>query len=144
MLPARLRRNRAATGPLPGMIEAEELTRVRREEAAARAPDSQAPPDPSLTARRDRLAERFATLQLELGGLYYEMAIREHVLHDVLNERAGQLQRLDAELAHLNALIESGAGAAAGACPACNAPYARGATYCWQCGSIVEAHAPAS
>ncbi|HEX6712365.1 MAG TPA: zinc ribbon domain-containing protein [Thermoleophilaceae bacterium] len=115
-----------------------------RRAGAGDAADAQAAPDPSLVARRDRLAERFATLQLELGGLYYEMAIRDHVLPDVLGERAAQLQQIDAELAHVNALIEAGAGAAAGVCPSCHAPYARGAAFCWQCGSTLEADADVS
>jgi hypothetical protein len=119
------------------MVEAEDVPRVRRA-AAAQAAESQPLPDPSLVARRDRLTERFATLQLELGGLYYEMAIRDHVLPDVLGERAAQLQQIDAELAHVTALIESGAGAAAGACPSCHAPHARGAAFCWQCGEPLE------
>jgi hypothetical protein len=119
------------------MVEAEELPRLRRA-AAAPAAGPGVHVDPSLIARRDRLVERFATLQLELGGLYYEMAIRDHVLADVLGGRAAQLQQIDAELAHVNGLIESGAGAAAGACPTCEAPYARGAAFCWQCGSALE------
>jgi hypothetical protein len=120
------------------MVEAEELPRVRRAEAAPAA-EPGARVEPSLLARRERLTERFATLQLELGGLYYEMAIRDHVLPDVLGQRAAQLQQIDAELAHVNELIESGTGTAAGACPSCQAPHARGAAFCWQCGSALDA-----
>ena len=127
-----LRRERRA--PLPGMVVAEELPRSRRA-AAATAGEGRPAPDPSLLARRDRVAERLTTLQLELGGLYYEMAIRDHVVTDVLNERAARLQHVDAELAHIDALMQSGAGAAAGTCAFCHAPHARGAAFCWQCGS---------
>jgi hypothetical protein len=84
------------------------------------------------------LAERLTTLQLELGGLYYEMAIRDHVVIEVLNERAGLLQRVDAELAHVDELIRSGGSATGGLCPSCQAPHARGAAFCWQCGASLE------
>jgi hypothetical protein len=131
-----MRLKRAQAAPLPGMVVAEELPRARRAEATVTA-EARREADPALLARRDRLAERLTTLQLELGGLYYEMAIRDHVVLDVLNERAGRLQQVDAELAHVDALIESGAGAAAGACPSCHAPHARGAAFCWQCGATL-------
>ena len=130
----RLRRTR--TAPLPGMVEAEELPRARRAAAVATAGPEVAP-DPALLARRERLAERLTTLQLELGGLYYEMAIRDHVVPEVLNERAARLQQVDAELAHVDALIQSGGSAAAGSCPSCHAPHARGAAFCWQCGTTL-------
>jgi hypothetical protein len=129
-----MRLKRAARAPLPGMVEAEELPRARRAAAGGSAVDSPRAADAGLLARRERLAERLTTLQLELGGLYYEMAIRDHVVLDVLNERAGKLQAVDAELAYVDSLIESGAGSAAGACPSCQAPHARGAAFCWQCG----------
>ena len=37
-------------------------------------------------------------MQSELGGLFYEMAIRDHVRMDVLIDKAAALQRVDAEL----------------------------------------------
>ena len=118
------------------MVAAEDLPRARRA-AASVTVEERASADPALLVRRDRLAERLTTLQLELGGLYYEMAIRDHVVSEVLNERAGRLQQVDAELAHVDALIESGAGTAAGSCPSCLAPHARGAAFCWQCGATL-------
>ncbi len=57
--------------------------------------------DRDLIALRDRLTERFALMQSELGGLFYEMAIRDHVQMDVLIERAAALQRVDEELAEV-------------------------------------------
>lgn len=92
-----------------------------------------AAPDPELLAQRERLAERFALLQSELGGLFYEMAIRDHVRMEVLVERAAALQRVDAELGNIEHLIASGGHAPAGNCPNCGTPYARGAAFCSQC-----------
>jgi hypothetical protein len=51
-----------------------------------------------LVAERDRLTERFTLMQSELGGLFYEMAIRDHLQLDLLVERAAALQELEAEL----------------------------------------------
>jgi hypothetical protein len=89
--------------------------------------------DPELLAQRDRLTERFAIMQSELGGLFYEMAIRDHVRMEVLIPKAAELQRVDAELGQLERMIESGAPAAGGECPACGAMYPRGAAFCGQC-----------
>jgi hypothetical protein len=49
-------------------------------------------------AERDRLTERFALMQAELGGLFYEMAIRDHINMELLIERAAALQQVEAEL----------------------------------------------
>jgi hypothetical protein len=61
--------------------------------------------DPGLEAQRDRLIERFALMQSELGGLFYEMAIRDHVRLDVLVAKAAALQAVDTELAQVEALL---------------------------------------
>lgn len=58
-----------------------------------------------LEAQRAHLTERFALMQSELGGLFYEMAIRDHVQMDVLVERAAALQRVDAELAEVEQVL---------------------------------------
>jgi len=55
-----------------------------------------------LQARHDRLVERFALMQSELGGLFYEMAIRDHLQLDVLTAKAAALQQVDAELAEVS------------------------------------------
>ena len=47
-------------------------------------------------------------MQSELGGLFYEMAIRDHVRMDVLIPKAAELQRVDAELGQLERMIEIG------------------------------------
>jgi hypothetical protein len=85
-----------------------------------------------LLAERDRLTERFALQQSELGGLFYEMAIRDHVQMDVLIAKAAALQRLDAELAQLE-LLRDGSGSIGGQCPSCGTTFARGAAFCSQC-----------
>jgi hypothetical protein len=90
-------------------------------------------PDRELLAARERLTERFAVMQSELGGLFYEMAIRDHVKLDVLVAQAAALQRVDAELAHVEHLLAQGQAAAGGTCQQCGALYARGAAFCAQC-----------
>jgi hypothetical protein len=89
--------------------------------------------DPELLAQRDRLIERFAIMQSELGGLFYEMAIRDHVRMDVLIPKAAELQRVDAELGQLEQIIELGSSNVGGQCPSCQAMHARGAAFCAQC-----------
>jgi hypothetical protein len=96
-------------------------------------PSEAATPSPDLVAQRDRLTERFALMQSELGGLFYEMAIRDHVKMDVLIEKAAALQRVDVELAQLDHLLHDGDGAIGGRCPSCGTPHARGAAFCSQC-----------
>jgi alkylhydroperoxidase/carboxymuconolactone decarboxylase family protein YurZ len=89
--------------------------------------------DEDLVTMRDRLTERFAVMQSELGGAFYEMAIRDHVRIEVLMRRAADLQRVDSELGQVERLLAEGAVAAAGHCPACGAVHARGAAFCAQC-----------
>jgi hypothetical protein len=115
--------------------------------AAATPPTSASPPSPNasrpnyssslvvdLTRRRDQLVARVAELQWDLGGLAYEMAIRNHVKVDVLVKRAAKLQEADAELNEVERLVRMEETATAGSCPACGAPHSMGATFCWQCG----------
>lgn len=87
-----------------------------------------------LVRRRDQLAREFAELQWDLGGLTYEMAIRDHIRLDLLVRRAAKLQAVDAELAAAERMLHMDEAAAAGDCDACGALYARGAVFCWQCG----------
>ena len=51
-----------------------------------------------LAAERERLTERFVLMQSELGGLFYEMAIRDHLELELLVARAAELQRLEGDL----------------------------------------------
>jgi len=87
-----------------------------------------------LERRRDRLAQQLVDLQWDLGGIAYEMAIRDHFRLDVLNAQAAKLQQVDAELAEVERMLRLDQAAAAGACPDCGALYAQGAVFCWQCG----------
>ncbi len=87
-----------------------------------------------LRQRRDSLAERLAELQWDLGGLAYEMAIRDHFRLDVLTRQAAELQQVDAELAEVERMLRLEEASAAGTCGHCGALYARGSVFCWQCG----------
>jgi hypothetical protein len=123
------------------------------------APSAPAPADPSaaplppgggapvapadLLERRTQLAEELATLQWDLGGLAYEMAIRDHFRLDVLVRVAARLQQVDAELGEVERLARLEESGAAGSCPACNALHGRGAQFCWQCGiALMSASSP--
>lgn len=85
--------------------------------------------------RRDRLIEKFTVMQADLGGAFYEMAIRDHVRMDVLTRKAAELQRVDAELLAVERQIELERADAAGLCQSCGAPYGHGVRFCPQCGN---------
>lgn len=87
-----------------------------------------------LAKRRAELAERFAALQWDLGGIVYEMASRDHFRLEVLVARSAELQEVEAELAEAERLLKLDQAGAAGACPSCGSLYARGAVFCWHCG----------
>lgn len=71
------------------------------------------------------------------------MASRDHFRLDVLTRQAAKLQEVDAELAGIERMLRLEEAAAAGNCPACGALYARGAAFCWSCGTtLIEASAP--
>ena len=95
-----------------------------------------------LRRRRDALAEEVTELHWDLGGLAYEMAIRDHFRLDVLVRRAAVLQERDAELAELERLLRLEESASAGSCPSCAAPHSRGAVFCWQCGATLMQRSP--
>jgi hypothetical protein len=110
------------------------IERLRpRPAAAAPAPEDQASHE--LRARRDELAARVAELTWDLGGLTYEMAIRDHFRLDVLVRKAAELQEADAELGEVERLLRAESTAETGSCDACGAPHSRGAAFCWQCGT---------
>ena len=97
-----------------------------------------------LRRRRDELAAEVPELHWDLGGLTYEMAIRDHFRMDVLVRRAAILQERDAELAEVERLLLMEETGSAGACPNCGAPHSRGAMFCWQCGMTLMERAPSS
>jgi phosphatidylinositol-3-phosphatase len=70
----------------------------------------------ALERRREELAAEVAELHWDLGGLAYEMAIRDHFRNDVLVRRAALLQERDAELAEVERKLghERGLGAGPG------------------------------
>jgi zinc-ribbon domain len=87
-----------------------------------------------LKRRREQLVARVAELQWDLGGLTYEMAIRNSIRVEVLVKRAAELQDADAELNEVERILRMEESATAGSCPSCGAPHSSGATFCWQCG----------
>lgn len=87
-----------------------------------------------LERRRDQLIARVAELQWDLGGLVYEMAIRNQVKVEVLVQRAIALQDADAELSEVERIVRTEETGTAGSCSSCSAPHSSGATFCWQCG----------
>src|SRR3982751_4280727 len=87
-----------------------------------------------LHRRLDELAEKVATLHWDLGGLTYEMAIRDHFRLDVLVRRAAALQEADAELGEVERLLAGAEDGVSGQCRSCGAVHSRGAVYCWKCG----------
>ena len=90
-----------------------------------------------LQRRRDQLSARVAELQWDLGGLVYEMAIRDRIRVDVLVKRAAALQAADAELGEVERILRMEQTGEAGTCTSCGAPHSSGAVYCWQCGSTL-------
>ena len=99
----------------------------------------------NLLEVRRALAEIMAELQWDLGGLAYEMAIREHFRIDVLARRAARLQEVDAELGAVERLVRMEQTGSAGTCPHCGALHSRGALFCEQCGTrLMEGAAPAA
>jgi hypothetical protein len=99
-----------------------------------------AAPDPEareLIAERDRLLEKFTVMQADLGGAFYEMAIRDHVKMDVLTRKAAELQRVDVELGELEQKLESLGPASTGACPKCGTEFEPGSKFCSECGTAL-------
>jgi hypothetical protein len=113
---------------------------------AAALPPTQAAPSSALSAaygqefvvdlqrRRDQLVARVAELQWDLGGLVYEMAVRNSIRVEVMVKRAVVLQDADAELNEVERILRMEETGTAGSCVSCGAPHSSGATFCWQCG----------
>lgn len=92
-----------------------------------------------LKRRREQLVARVAELQWDLGGLVYEMVVRNSVNVDVIIKRAVPLQDADAELGEVERILRMEETGTAGACTSCGAPHSSGATFCWQCGKPLMA-----
>jgi len=90
-----------------------------------------------LERRRDVLKARVAEMQWDLGGLVYEMAIRDRIHVEVLVKRAALLQDADSELSEIERILRLEHSATAGVCASCAAPHSTGASYCWQCGQPI-------
>jgi hypothetical protein len=88
--------------------------------------------DRELRAQRDRLVEKFTIMQADLGGAFYEMAIRDHVKLDALTRKAAELQKVDQELGEIERKLAE--AAAPGTCPSCDAPHEPGDKFCAECG----------
>lgn len=122
----------------------ERFRRRRNGDAAAGGP--LAPPTSdstvNLQGRRDQLNARLAELQWDLGGLVYEMAIRDRIRVDVIVRQAAALQNVDAELNEVERILRLEETSTAGQCVHCAAPHSSGAAYCWQCGQplLQEVH----
>jgi hypothetical protein len=98
---------------------------------------------PDLRRLRLELAERVAALTWDLGGLTYEMAIRDHYRLDVLARRAAELQQLDAQLGEVQRMLATAEAGVEGECRSCGALRSRGAAYCWRCGApLLEERRP--
>jgi hypothetical protein len=97
----------------------------------------QAGPAIDLETRREQLTARVAELQWDLGGLVYEMAVRDRIRVDVIVKRAAQLQDADAELSEIERILTLEQSATAGTCGDCQAPHSSSASYCWQCGQPI-------
>lgn len=87
-----------------------------------------------LQRRREQLVAKVAELQWDLGGLVYEMAVRNHIDVELIVRRAVPLQDADAELSEVERILRMEETGTAGACTGCGAPHSTGATFCWQCG----------
>ncbi|HEY1688142.1 MAG TPA: hypothetical protein VGF95_04685 [Solirubrobacteraceae bacterium] len=95
-----------------------------------------------LQRRRDELATEVQRLRCDLGGLTYEMAIRDHFKIEVLVRRAAILQERDAELAEVERLLSAPDLGVGGSCPSCGVVHSRGAVFCWQCGASLMEQVP--
>jgi hypothetical protein len=91
-----------------------------------------------LIAERDRLLEKFTVMQADLGGAFYEMAIRDHVKMDVLTRKAAELQRLDMELGEVEEALELERSDSTGTCANCASELGPGARFCSNCGAEVK------
>src|SRR5262249_23470083 len=97
------------------------ITRLINRSKASRTPCGPPTPTPSnsevidLKRSRDQLTARVAELQFGLGGLVYEMAVRDQIRVDVLVKRAAVPQDADAELGEVERILRMDQTGTAGA-----------------------------
>jgi hypothetical protein len=134
---------RRRSGAPPGFVPAEKLaSHARRQAQGAAAAMSEQ--ERELLAERERLVERFTLMQADLGGVFYEMAIRDHVRMDVLTRKAAELQRVDAALAEVERALRGGEGPLTATCATCGARQSAEARFCSQCGHALAQAGPTS
>jgi hypothetical protein len=125
--------------PLPKRRKDDDATAAKKPklspDEAAKEAELKEEESAELVGQRDRLLEKFTVMQADLGGAFYEMAIRDHVRLDVLTRKAAELQAVDAELLAVERLLELERADAAGLCPGCGAPYGHAVRFCAQCGT---------
>jgi hypothetical protein len=121
--------------PFPGRRKGDGVPKPKAPEDAAKEAERKEEDSAELIAQRDRLLEKFTVMQADLGGAFYEMAIRDHVRLDVLTRKAAELQRVDAELLAVERLLELERADATGLCPSCGAPHGPAVRFCPQCGT---------
>jgi hypothetical protein len=121
--------------PIPGRRKGDAAAKKPPIEDAAKEAQLREEESAELIGQRDRLLEKFTVMQADLGGAFYEMAIRDHVRLDVLTRKAAELQRVDAELLAVERVLEIERAGAAGLCPGCGAPYGHAVRFCAQCGT---------
>ena len=130
--------NGAGAAPTPqGAVSSSTATAAPRTASEPAAPRTASETEEmvDLMRRRDALTARVAELQWDLGGLAYEMAIRNQIRVDVLVKRAAALQDADAELSEIERIVRLEQTGTAGMCGSCGAPHSSGAVFCWQCGT---------
>jgi len=106
----------------------------RNGHAGRKSRSQEEPANRELLAERDRLLERFTVMQADLGGAFYEMAIRDHIKLDVLTRKAAELQRLDIELGQLEEALHQLGSEATGECSNCGTPFEPRSHFCSHCG----------
>ena len=121
----------------PPKIQAPKLSRPLRNGTATKK-GAPTPENRELIAERDRLLEKFTVMQADLGGAFYEMAIRDHVKMDVLTRKAAELQRLDMELGEVEEALALERSDSTGACANCGTQYQPGARFCSACGEELK------
>ncbi|MDA8069020.1 MAG: zinc ribbon domain-containing protein [Actinomycetota bacterium] len=90
-----------------------------------------------LRRRHAELLAKVAELQWDLGGLVYEMAIRDSIRVNVITRQAAALQDVEAQLAEIDRILKHEAAGTAGTCGSCGAPHSANASFCWQCGAAI-------